>query len=167
MFLGTLPPTPKGKKAATKKLTAAVESAHGRTLDGRMHHGHEKDGVRPTQHFPPGDKVPAPIKDPPYVPPAVLPKTDNMRLKELKQMLIEGKGQQVVQKVLDIALEDGHPGQMAALKLCMERALPVSMFEKTAAQRAAVTINITGIGGPDAPAPQAEIIDVQMKDANG
>ncbi len=60
-------------------------------------------------------------------------------------MLIEGKGQQVVQKVLDIALEDGHPGQMAALKLCMERALPVSMFEKTAAQRAAVTINITGI----------------------
>ncbi len=113
------------------------------------------------------DKVPAPIKDPPYVPPAVLPKTDNMRLKELKQMLIEGKGQQVVQKVLDIALEDGHPGQMAALKLCMERALPVSMFEKTAAQRAAVTINITGIGGPDAPAPQAEIIDVQMKDANG
>jgi hypothetical protein len=114
-----------------------------------------------------GDKVPAPIKDPPYVPPAVLPKTDNMRLKELKQMLIEGKGQAVVQKVLDIALEDGHPGQMAALKLCMERALPVSMFEKTAAQRAAVTINITGIGGPDAPAPQAEIIDVQMKDANG
>ncbi len=75
--------------------------------------------------------------------------------------------QAVVQKVLDIALEDGHPGQMAALKLCMERALPVSMFEKTAAQRAAVTINITGIGGPDAPAPQAEIIDVQMKDANG
>lgn len=111
--------------------------------------------------------MPAPIKDPPYVAPAVLPKTDNMRLKELKQMLIEGKGAEVVKKVLDIALEDGHPGQMAALKLCMERALPVSMFEKTAAQRAAVTINITGIGGADAPVPQAEIIDVQMKDANG
>ena len=113
--------------------------------------------------FLPGDKVPAPIKDPPYVPPAVLPKTDNQRIKELKQMLIEGKGQEVVQKVIQIALEDGHPGQMAALKLCMERALPVSMFEKTAAQRAAVTINITGIGGPDSP-PQADIIDVEMKD---
>ena len=107
--------------------------------------------------------MPAPIKDPPYVPPAVLPKTDNQRIKELKQMLIEGKGQEVVQKVIQIALEDGHPGQMAALKLCMERALPVSMFEKTAAQRAAVTINITGIGGPDSP-PQADIIDVEMKD---
>lgn len=108
--------------------------------------------------------MPAPIKDPPYVPPAVLPKTDNQRIKELKQMLIEGRGQAVVQKVLDIALEDGHPSQMAALKLCFERALPVSLFEKTAAQRAAVTINITGIGGPEAPAPQADVIDVEMKD---
>lgn len=117
----------------------------------------------PAPTFQSGDKVPAPIKDPPYVPPAVLPKTDNQRIKELKQMLIEGKGQEVVKKVIDIALEDGHPGQMAALKLCMERALPVSMFEKTAAQRAAVTINITGIGGPDSP-PQADIIDVEMKD---
>lgn len=105
--------------------------------------------------------MPAPIKDPPYVPPAVLPKTDNQRIKELKQMLIEGKGQAVVQKVLDIALEDGHPSQMAALKLCMERALPVSLFEKTAAQRAAVTINITGIGGPEQ-APQADVIDVDV-----
>lgn len=107
--------------------------------------------------------MPAPIKDPPYVPPAVLPKTDSQRIKELKQMLIEGKGQAVVQKVLDIALEDGHPSQMAALKLCMERALPISLFEKTAAQRSAVTINITGIGTPDAPVPQADIIDVEVK----
>lgn len=106
--------------------------------------------------------MPAPIKDPPYVPPAVLPKTDTQRIKELKQMLIEGKGQAVVQKVLDIALEDGHPSQMAALKLCMERALPLSLFEKSAAQRAAVTINITGIGGPEQ-TPQADVIDMEIK----
>jgi hypothetical protein len=149
-----------GARWTAERTTATRKTACAHNWLGRTR-------AKNTQHFPLGDKVPAPIKDPPYVPPAVLPKTDNMRLKELKQMLIEGKGQQVVQKVLDIALEDGHPGQMAALKLCMERALPVSMFEKTAAQRAAVTINITGIGGPDAPAPQAEIIDVQMKDANG
>ena len=77
-------------------------------------------------------------------------------------MLIEGKGQAVVQKVLDIDLEDGHPSQMAALKLCMERALPLSLFEKSAAQRAAVTINITGIGAPDQ-APQADVIDMEIK----
>jgi len=35
---------------------------------------------------------------------------------------------------------------MAALKMCMDRTLPVSMFEKDKAQRGAVTINITGIG---------------------
>jgi hypothetical protein len=93
-----------------------------------------------------------------YKPPAVLPKTEYQRVKELKQMLIEGKGQQVVQKVIDIALDDGHPSQMAALKMCMERALPMSVFEKTAAQRSAVTINITSFGQPST--PDAEVIDV-------
>lgn len=91
-----------------------------------------------------------------YKPPAVLPKTEYQRVKELKQMLLEGKGPQVVQKVIDIALDDNHPGQMAALKMCMDRALPMSVFEKTAAQRSAVTINITGLGQPPAP----EVIDV-------
>jgi hypothetical protein len=101
--------------------------------------------------------MPAPIKDPPYVPPATLPKTDNQRIKELKKMLIEGQGEQVVQKVLDIALEDGHPGQMAALKMCMDRALPASMFEKTAAQRSAINITISGLASP----PEIkDIIDV-------
>ena len=92
--------------------------------------------------------MPAPIKDPPYIAPATLPKTDNQRIKELKRMLIEGKGEEVVKKVLDIALDDGHPGQMAALKLCMERALPTSMFEKTAAQRSAISITISGLASP-------------------
>ena len=93
--------------------------------------------------------MPAPIKDPPYVPPATLPKTDTQRIKELKQMIIEGRGPEVVKKVIDIALDDGHPGQMAALKMCMDRALPASLFEKTAAQRSAINITITGIGQPE------------------
>ena len=92
-----------------------------------------------------------------YKPPAVLPKTEYQRVKELKQMLIEGKGQKVVQKVIDIALDDNHPSQMAALKMCIDRALPMSVFEKTSAQRNAVTINITGLG--QAPDPK-EVIDV-------
>ena len=61
-------------------------------------------------------------------------------------MLLDSSGSRVVQKVVDIALDDNHPSQMAALKLCMERTLPVSMFEKDKGQRSAVTINITGIG---------------------
>jgi hypothetical protein len=81
-----------------------------------------------------------------YKPPAILPKTEFQRVKELKRMLVEGKGEAVVKKVIDIAMNDDHPMQMTALKLCMERALPVSLFEKTSAQRSAVNITISGIG---------------------
>lgn len=81
--------------------------------------------------------------------PKTLPKTDTLRLKELKEVLLKTGGKNVVQKVVDIALDDSHPGQMAALKMCMDRTLPVSIFEKEKGQRSAVTINITGLG--DAP----------------
>lgn len=80
-------------------------------------------------------------------PPATLPKTDNQRIKELKELIIRSAGKDVVEKVVQIALNDGHPGQMAAIKMCMDRALPISLFEKGSSQRSAVTINITGLGG--------------------
>lgn len=79
-------------------------------------------------------------------PPTLLPKTDHARLKELKDILIKSGGKHVVEKVIQIALNDNHPGQMAALKMCIDRTLPTSMFEKDKNQRSAVTINITGIG---------------------
>jgi hypothetical protein len=75
-----------------------------------------------------------------------LPKTDNQRIKELKEIMIRSGGKDVAEKVIQIALNDNHPGQMAALKMCLDRALPVSMFEKEKGTRSAVTINITGIG---------------------
>lgn len=95
-----------------------------------------------------------------YKPPAVLPKTEYQRVKELKQMLIEGKGQKIVQKVIDIALDDEHPSQMAALKMCMDRALPMSAFEKTTAQRNAVSITITGLGSPSTVIDTKDVTDV-------
>jgi hypothetical protein len=79
-------------------------------------------------------------------PPATLPKTDHQRIKELKELMIRSGGKDVAEKVIQIALNDEHPGQMAALKMCMDRTLPVSMFEKDKSQRTAVTINITGLG---------------------
>ena len=81
-----------------------------------------------------------------YRAPAVLPKTDYQKVKELKELMLKSGGRAVAQKVIDIALDDTHPGQMAALKMCMDRTLPISMFEKEKSQRSAVTINITGIG---------------------
>ena len=79
-------------------------------------------------------------------PPSILPKTDNQRIKELKEIMIRSGGKDVAEKVIQIALNDNHPGQMAALKMCMDRAIPVSMFEKDKGARSAVTINITGLG---------------------
>jgi len=79
-------------------------------------------------------------------PPAVLPKTDHQRLKELKELMIRSGGKDVAQKVIEIALNDDHPHQLVALKMCLDRTLPVSMFEKDKSQRSAVTINITGLG---------------------
>jgi hypothetical protein len=75
-----------------------------------------------------------------------LPKSDNQKIMELKRLLIDGAGQNVVGKALEIAMNDNHPAQAAMIKLCMDRMLPVSLFEKGVAARSAVTISITGIG---------------------
>jgi len=79
-------------------------------------------------------------------PPALLPKTDHQRLKELKELMIRSGGKDVAQKVIEIALNDDHPHQLVAFKMCLDRTLPVSLFEKDKSQRSAVTINITGLG---------------------
>lgn len=100
-------------------------------------------------------------------PPATLPKTDNQRIKELKELIIRSAGKDVVEKVVQIALNDDHPGQMAAIKMCMDRALPISMFEKGSSQRSAVTINITGLGGEPITIGQNENDIIDMEQDNG
>lgn len=100
-------------------------------------------------------------------PPATLPKTDNQRIKELKELIIRSAGKDVVEKVVQIALNDDHPGQMAAIKMCMDRALPISMFEKGSNQRSAVTINITGLGGEPLLLQNQEPDVIDMEQDNG
>ena len=96
-------------------------------------------------------------------PPAVLPKTDHQRLKELKELMIRSGGKDVAQKVIEIALNDDHPHQLVALKMCLDRTLPISMFEKDKSQRSAVSITITGIGGEPTIINPEEPIDVEPK----
>jgi hypothetical protein len=86
----------------------------------------------------------------------------------LKEIIIRSSGKDVVEKVVQIALTDGHPGQMAAIKMCMDRALPISLFEKASSQRNAVTINITGLGGEPLIIGQNQEPDViDMEENNG
>jgi len=77
------------------------------------------------------------------------PKGDAARINELKARLLATSGDKVIAKVIEIALEDGHPVQSAALKMCMDRVLPVSYFDKKndTGGRNAVSITITGVGG--------------------
>jgi hypothetical protein len=79
-------------------------------------------------------------------PPTMLAKTDHQKINELKKMLLDGAGELVVNKAIEIAMNDNHPAQAAMIKLCMDRTLPVSLFEKDRQHRSAVTINITGLG---------------------
>jgi hypothetical protein len=95
---------------------------------------------------------------------ALLPKTENQRVKELKELLINSAGVNVVQKTVQIALDDDHPAQMAALKLCMDRMLPVTLFEKEKNQRSAVNITISGIGGVTIGENTVEAEDIESKD---
>jgi len=98
-------------------------------------------------------------------PPAILPKTDHQRLKELKELMIRSGGKDVAQKVIEIALNDDHPHQLVALKMCLDRTLPVSLFEKDKSQRSAVTISITGLGIEPTVIDQAEDIDYTIKNS--
>lgn len=80
--------------------------------------------------------------------PVVTAKGKKQRMQEFKEKLLtEGNGTNVIRKVLEIAMNDEHPGQINALKMCMDRMLPTAMFEpKKGGNRTAVQINITGIG---------------------
>jgi hypothetical protein len=101
-------------------------------------------------------------------PSIVLPKTEVQQVRELKELLIQSAGKNVVHKAIQIAMDDEHPSQAAMLKLCMDRMLPVSLFEKEGKQRNAVTINITGIGGVEIDPVVIDTQDVQdVEDKNG
>lgn len=91
------------------------------------------------------------------------PAGDAGRIQEFKARLLSTTGTKVIDTVLRKALDDNDKDQVACLKMCLDRMLPTSLFEKDAkGQRNAVTINITGLGETKVNAVEeieAEIID--------
>lgn len=88
------------------------------------------------------------------------PQGDSGRIAELKARLLATTGDKVINKIVEIAMTDGHPVQGAALKMCIDRVLPLSYFEKDKANGGStpqISINITSIGEPKV--EQAEVID--------
>ena len=78
------------------------------------------------------------------------PKGDAATINEYKaRMLASPKSRKVLDSILNAALDDDHKNQAAAWKLCMDRLLPVSYFEKDkdGGGRGGINISITGVGG--------------------
>lgn len=91
------------------------------------------------------------------------PKGDTGRLEEFKQRLLATGGTRILDKMISIALDDNHPGQMAAIKMSIDRMLPVSSFEaaKNGGNSPTISINITGLNSSVEKADQEEnIVDV-------
>jgi hypothetical protein len=74
---------------------------------------------------------------------------DAGRIEEFKQRLLATGGTRILDKMISIALDDDHPGQMAAIKMSIDRMLPMSTFEaaKNAGSTPQISINITSLGG--------------------
>ena len=95
------------------------------------------------------------------------PPGDAARINEFKARLLATSGDAVITKIINIAQDDDHPGQMAALKMCMDRVLPLSYFEKDkmSGGKSSVSITITGVNGDTvitgSEETQGDIIDVE------
>jgi len=78
------------------------------------------------------------------------PVGDAGRLQEFKERLLATGGTRILDKMIQIALDDGHPGQMAAIKLAMDRILPASVFDtaKSGGSMPQISINISGLTSP-------------------
>jgi hypothetical protein len=93
------------------------------------------------------------------------PVGDSGRIQELKARLLATTGDKVINKIVEIAMTDGHPVQGAALKMCIDRVLPLSYFDKDkqgSGSMPQISINITGINSPTVDAE--EIIDTGITD---
>ena len=95
------------------------------------------------------------------------PVTREARINELRDLILSStNGKAMVTKVMEIALDDNHPGQMSAMKMVIDRIIPQSAFEAAKNEaRTAIQITISGLdttinGSHQSSPPQADVIDV-------
>ena len=80
-----------------------------------------------------------------------------IRLQELKtEFLTHSSLDRYVKKLFDMALDDNHAGQTAAIKIIADRILPTASFSNEQKSSSAIQISITGL----------QVGDVQEKPVN-
>jgi hypothetical protein len=77
---------------------------------------------------------------------AILPEASKARSQEILAEMLGRKSASIVQVVLDKALREGDPDQMACLKIVMDRILPPEYFTKNKNKSNAINIQIMGVG---------------------
>jgi hypothetical protein len=98
------------------------------------------------------------------------PAGDKAIMDEYKaRMLASPKSSRVLEKVFEIALNDEHSGQMAAMKLVLDRIVPASAFDTAKGSNGSapqISINITGLTSPAVQAEEViyDIQDVEVKE---
>jgi hypothetical protein len=91
------------------------------------------------------------------------PPGEAARIKEFTASLLLTHSNAIIRKIVHKALDDNDKDQIAALKMCMDRMLPVSYFEDKgqASGAKAITINITGVQESPVEMIQHEPVDVE------
>lgn len=99
---------------------------------------------------------------------AILPESKKARAQEVLATMLGRKGKNVVQKVLDKALNDEDEDQMACLKLVMDRILPADYLNKVKGKSNQISIQIMGVGETTIQSSEEEVeeelVDVEFEE---
>lgn len=92
------------------------------------------------------------------------PAGDNARIEEFKARLLGTNGEKIITTLISKALDPTDKDQVACLKMCVDRVLPLSAFDtsKQSGGTPQISINITSLGQPQL--RQADIIDTDITD---
>lgn len=94
------------------------------------------------------------------------PPGEAARIKEFYARLLSTSGEKVIETVLRKAMDDDDKDQVACLKMCMDRLLPVSHFEKQGQGRSnAIQVQIVTTGTPQIAQQAVEQIDYEVIDS--
>jgi hypothetical protein len=91
------------------------------------------------------------------------PAGDSARIAEFKARLLGTAGDKIIRTLIEKALDPNDKDQIAALKMCVDRVLPISAFDPKANNGAApqISINITGLTSPSV---DADVVDMGTVD---
>jgi hypothetical protein len=79
-----------------------------------------------------------------------LSRSDKQRHQEFLVALMDAKGERIINRIINKALDDDDKDQMVCMKMCIDRILPQSFFENNNKKASGgVTIQIMGVGGGD------------------